>query len=322
MFRKYPRKLALTAVMIGSILGAGVLGVAAQDATGAPPQGFGGGSMSILDYGETDPTDSPLVIAAAEALGIDAETLVAELQAGKSLTEIAAAQNVDVLTVYTAMIDKEKQRLTAEVSAGYLTQEQADKQLETYSANITNVRLVRMEQGDANGGQQGNPPQGGDQQGSGGPQGEGGQPPQMPSDGTPGARPANDVVVSPLLTAVADALGLDAETLMNELMAGQSLTEIAAAQNVDIQTVYDAILAEQQKLLDAAVDSGYLTQEQGDELLASFTENIANFQIMAGGRGGGPGGNGGPGGIGARGGNGGPQGDGGQGQPPQPPSGG
>ncbi len=286
MFKKNPRQIALAAVMIGSIVGTGVMSVAAQDTTTTTPQGRGPGGTSILDG--ADLADSPIIIAAANALGIDAETLVTDLQAGQKLTDIATAQKVDIQTVYDALIAKYAALLDAQVSAGVITQAQADTQLANYTVNVANAPLLRGGQRGMNGGQRG----------GNGPQAMNGQP---DANGVPGTSPTNNgggaqmgnPTNSPLLTALATTLNLDEQTLLTDLQSGKSLTDLATAQSVDIQTVYNAIIAQQATLLDAAVASGYLTQEQADARLATFTANVANFQIMAGPHGGPNGGRGG-----------------------------
>jgi hypothetical protein len=65
--------------------------------------------------------------AAAKALGTTATDLEAQLRAGKTLTELAAAKNIPVKTVQDAMLAALKTQLDAEVKAGRLTQAQADE---------------------------------------------------------------------------------------------------------------------------------------------------------------------------------------------------
>lgn len=72
------------------------------------------------------------------------------------------------------------------------------------------------------------------------------------------------------LDAAAQALGLTATDLQNQLRAGESLADVADAQGVDLQTVLDAVTAAcVQATKDAiaqAVTDGTLTQEKADWL--------------------------------------------------------
>jgi hypothetical protein len=65
--------------------------------------------------------------AAADALGMERADLVAELQSGKSLADVAAEQNVDVATVKQAMVDAAKAEVDLALEAGRITEAQADE---------------------------------------------------------------------------------------------------------------------------------------------------------------------------------------------------
>lgn len=73
---------------------------------------------------------------------------------------------------------------------------------------------------------------------------------------------------------VAELLGIDAETLREELMAGNSIADIAESNGVDVQTVIDALVDEAEAHLDLAVESGRLTAEEAEEKLADVTERV------------------------------------------------
>ncbi len=65
--------------------------------------------------------------AAAQALGLTAKDLKAELAKGQSLRQIAQAKNVDPATVQQAMVTALNTRIDQAVSSGKLTQDQAAK---------------------------------------------------------------------------------------------------------------------------------------------------------------------------------------------------
>ncbi len=76
------------------------------------------------------------------------------------------------------------------------------------------------------------------------------------------------------MEAVAEALGIDAETLRAELQAGKSIADIAADNGVDLDDVVDALLAEVEARLDAAVESGKMTEDEAADHLERAEERI------------------------------------------------
>jgi hypothetical protein len=75
---------------------------------------------------------------AADALDMQTAELVAQLHAGKSLTEIAQAQGVDYATVSTAVVDAARADLDKAVDAGRITQDRADQMLDRLQTALDN----------------------------------------------------------------------------------------------------------------------------------------------------------------------------------------
>ncbi len=73
---------------------------------------------------------------------------------------------------------------------------------------------------------------------------------------------------------VTEALGVDAETLRDELRAGNSIADVAAANDVDVQVVIDAMVAELSEKIDTAVADGRITAEEGADRLERGTARI------------------------------------------------
>ena len=73
----------------------------------------------------------PLIQAAATSLNLTADQLQSQLKAGKSLTDVAKAQNVDIQKVKDAILASGKTQLDTVVKSGKLTQSQADKAYQT-----------------------------------------------------------------------------------------------------------------------------------------------------------------------------------------------
>jgi len=82
-------------------------------------------------------------------------------------------------------------------------------------------------------------------------------------------------------TAVADALGIDVNTLFTELQSGRTLAQIAEERDVDVQTVYDATLTTMTDHMNAMVEAGYITQAQADTQLTWMRDNIAQMPMFS-----------------------------------------
>ncbi len=86
----------------------------------------------------------------------------------------------------------------------------------------------------------------------------------------------------PMWTAVADALGIDVNTLFTELQSGSTLPQIAEAHDVDVQTVYDATLTVMTDHMNAMVSEGYITQVQADAYRTWMRDNIGQMPMFNG----------------------------------------
>jgi len=170
----------------------------------------------------------------ATTLGIDEQTLQADLQNGQTISEVAAAQNVELSTIVDAVVAARTTELAQLVTDGQLTQEQADAQIALLKANL-NVELTQSLQA---------------------PQSDGTWTP--PSKGQPGQRGTDQ------LTTIATALGIDVDTLQSDLQAGQTIADIASAQGVELSAITDAVVAARTTELNQAVADSTLTQEQAD----------------------------------------------------------
>lgn len=73
---------------------------------------------------------------------------------------------------------------------------------------------------------------------------------------------------------VAGLIGIDVETLRDELHDGASIAEVATENGVDPQTIIDALVDELDGHLDLAVDDGRLTVDEAAERLEVGTERI------------------------------------------------
>ena len=77
------------------------------------------------------------VVAAAEALGLTEDELRTQTQAGSTLADIAEAQGVAEADLVDALVEAAEARLAEAVTAGRLTQAEADARADDLEARIT-----------------------------------------------------------------------------------------------------------------------------------------------------------------------------------------
>lgn len=206
---------------------------------------------------------SPLA-EAAKALGMTEAELKTELEAGKSVADVAKAKNIDLDEVIAKLTAAFKAHLDEEVASGKHTQAEADAKLAEFKTRVT--EMVNKA---------GLPMRGG----------KGGHGPQKFATAT-----------------LATTLKLTETELKTELKSGKTIKQIADAQNVDIADVKATLTSDFKAHLDEEVASGEHTQAEADAKLAEFTtrlDDMVNGVRPVGGKGGhGPGGKGGRGGHG------------------------
>jgi hypothetical protein len=106
-----------------------------------PKHGLGDHRGRFGESGMTHTRD-----AAAKALGLTPDKLVAALRSGKTLAAIAKEQNVPVATLVKAIVTATETELATAVKAGQLTQTQADRIKSSLTQRITErVNGVRLD---------------------------------------------------------------------------------------------------------------------------------------------------------------------------------
>jgi len=214
---------------------------------------------------------SPLA-AASKVLGITEAELKTELQAGKSVADVATAKNIDLATVKAALLAEAKAHIDAEVAAGKHTAAEGVAKLAEMTSRIDTMLTTA-----------GLPARG--PHGKGGHEGKGG----------PGK----------FMTAtLATTLKLTQEELKTQLHSGKSLADVAKTQNVDIADVKTVLTSDVTAHLAEEVTSGKHTQAEADAKLAEFKTNLDTMVNRVGPAGGMKGEGRGPGGHGSRGGHG------------------
>ena len=92
---------------------------------------------------------------AAKTLGLSTDELRTQLEAGKSLADIAKAQNVDKQKVIDALVNEVKTRSAQAVKDGKITQAQADEHVKNATERITKM----VDEGFPKGGPRGDHPE-------------------------------------------------------------------------------------------------------------------------------------------------------------------
>jgi hypothetical protein len=130
------------ALILGGVAGAAILGPISTLAASPAPAASSGTTSGTTGSGTTDPdpsgdpghgpgghveavTDTSVV---AKAIGISEADLTTALQGGKTVADVAKANNVDIQVVIDALVADGQAELDAEVKAGTLTQAQADQE--------------------------------------------------------------------------------------------------------------------------------------------------------------------------------------------------
>ena len=221
---------------------------------------------------------SPLA-AVSKVLGITETELKTELEAGKSVADVAKAKNIDLATVKTALVAEAKAHVDAEVAAGKHTAAEGATELAGITSRIDTILTTA-----------GLPARG--PQGMGGKDGKGGP---GETRGGPGRF---------MTDALAKVLKLTNAELKTQLHSGKSLADVAKTQSVDIADVKTALTSDFSAHLAEEVTSGEHTQAEADAKIAEFTTNLDTMVNRVGptggmrGEGRGPGGPGGHGPMG------------------------
>jgi uncharacterized protein YidB (DUF937 family) len=171
---------------------------------------------------------------AATTLGMTNDELLAEMQAGKTLGQLADEKGVSRDALVKAMKDAMKAAVDQAVAEGRITQEQADE----FKARI-DQREIDLDKSF----------------GAGRPGGRG---------GTLGRGIALD--------AAATTLGLSTDELLTEMRAGKTLGQLADEKGVNRDALVEAIKDALKQQVDKAVEEGRLTQEKADELKARIDQ--------------------------------------------------
>ena len=239
--KKQTLRIAASAATVGvmSIVGFGMVAHAEPNPIKAVGQSFNG---MFHRHGGHGPMQN--LASVATVLNMSEADIRTQLDSGKSLADIATAQNVSVQSVIDAVVADMKAHVATEVASGEITQTEADAKLADVVARATDmvngVRPAGMPEGMAGG--------------------MGGRGPSPES-----------------ITAIAKVLNVTEAQLQTEVQSGKSLADIAAAQNVSVQSVIDAVVTQMKTHIAGEVASGEITQAEADAKLTDVTARAADM---------------------------------------------
>ncbi len=92
-----------------------------------------------------------------------------------------------------------------------------------------------------------------------------------------GAGPFMQRAAGHMISAIADALGLDTSELVKEIRSGKSVLKIAEEKNVDKDKIIQSVESIEKERLQKLVDEGKITQDQMDWVLSRSKERLDEF---------------------------------------------
>lgn len=205
----------------------------------------------------------------AEVLDMDAEELASQLRDGSTIAEIAGDQTQAVID---ALVAEQTARLDKAIAEERISEERAD---EIRSAIIENVEA--MVNGEKRMGlhpfdfDRFHGPRGFDF--FGGPRGFFDEMPRFDRFGIGGGFG---------LDSIAEALGLEADEILDRLADGSLLADLADEQGVEVTEIVDAVLADLDEKLEDLVADERLTQAQADDIrsnLEKVVESMINGEM-------------------------------------------
>jgi hypothetical protein len=137
---KQVRYLVMAALVLVVAIGLGAWTAAAQGPMGQGGRGMMHGhhgmGQHMMGQGGMMMGGQAMLETLAAALNLEPAELTAELQAGKTLTEIATEQGVEPQVLTDAILAARQAHLNLMVEQGYMTQEQVDLMLEHMTEEI------------------------------------------------------------------------------------------------------------------------------------------------------------------------------------------
>ncbi|MEC0225997.1 hypothetical protein [Paenibacillus alba] len=183
----------------------------------------------------------------ATILGVEESAVQEALKADKTLAAFAEEKGLAQADYLGKLVAAETASITAEVTAGKLTQEQADKIISGLSDQLTKQIEGKGFGGGFSGGGQGQFP-GGDRGGKG--------------------------HGSNLVEQTATILGVEQSVVQDAVKSGKTLAAFAVEKGITEADYVAKLVAAETTSINAEVTAGKLTQDQADKMLSGLSERI------------------------------------------------
>lgn len=181
-----------------------------------------------------------VVQAAADETGMGVLEILTQVNDGSTLTDVITANGGSVDNVIAAAVAAATEQINTALSEGKITQEQADNLLGSLQETVTNA---------VNGG----------------------------LDGSVVRQAVQRLLGNVAVRQIAEATGLDAQSVIAELQSGKSAATILSEHGVDVNTFIDNAVNTAAERLNQQVVDGKLTQEVVDRRLAALRERLTNL---------------------------------------------
>lgn len=274
------RKILTGSLVASFVLGVGFVGALHNQAfadtvtgtsTSTSTQNAGPGGKGRGDFGDRGGFRGANVVKeTATILGVEESVVQDALKAGKTLAAFAEEKGLAKADFLQKLITAETASITADVTAGKVTQAQADTALK----GLTDQLTKRIE---ATGFKGGFPGGEGGRGGMGMGRGHGGN----------------------LVEQTATILNVEQSVVQDALKAGKTLSAFAVEKGLTEADYVAKLVAAETTAINADVTAGKITQAQADQMLSGLSDRLTK-QVQStrpeGGRDGKGGGHGGPGG--------------------------
>ncbi|MBZ0277320.1 MAG: hypothetical protein K8I60_14340 [Anaerolineae bacterium] len=181
-----------------------------------------------------------VVQAAVDETGLGVLEILSQVNDGSTLADVITANGGSVDNVIAAAVAAATEQINTALSEAKITQEQADNLLGALQETVTNA---------VNGG----------------------------LDGSIVRQAAQRLLGDSAVRQIADAAGMDAQSVIAELQSGKSAATILGEHGVDVNTFIDNVVNTAAERLNQQVTDGKLTQEVVDRRLAALRERLTNL---------------------------------------------
>jgi primosomal protein N'' len=284
--KKLSQKILAGSLVASFVIGVGLVGVLHNEAfadtavgtsTSKAVSNGGHGGKGVNDKGRGGFRGGNVIKETATILGVEESVVQEALKADKTLEAFAIEKGLTKEDYLAKLVAAETTAITAEVTAGKLTQAQADKRIAALSDQLTKqIEGKGFGGGFPGGGQGGRPGDFGGKGGFGGP--------------------------NNLIKETATILGVEESVVQEAIKADKTLEAFAIEKGLTKEDYLAKLVAAETTAITAEVTAGKLTQAQADERIAALsdqlTKQIEGKGFKGGFPGGGQGGKGGPGGFG------------------------